>query len=79
MYIHLGENTVVRQDTIVGIFDLDNTSISKHTREFLRQAEFEGQVVNVSYELPRSFVLCIEHGRMKVRHAASARRPASRL
>ena len=66
MYIHLGEDTVVKQEDIVGIFDLDNTSISKHTRFFLRQAEESGKVVNVSYELPRSFVVCCENGNTKV-------------
>ena len=68
MYIHLGEDTVVKQENIVGIFDLDNTSISKHTRFFLRKAEETGKVVNVSYELPRSFVVCCENGTTKVLH-----------
>lgn len=66
MYIHLGEDTVVNDSDIVGIFDLENTSISKHTRTFLRQAEQLGQVINVSYELPRSFVICQERGATKV-------------
>jgi len=58
MYIHLGENTVVRRQDIVGIFDLENTSLSKHTRDFLKRSEQAGRVINVSYELPRSFVVC---------------------
>ena len=58
MYLHLGQETVVRTDDIVGIFDLENTSISKITKEFLTKAERAGRVVNVSYELPKSFVIC---------------------
>ncbi len=58
MYLHLGGDTTVRTDDIVGIFDLDNSTLSGKTREFLFRAEKEGRVVNVSNELPKSFVLC---------------------
>lgn len=47
---------------IVGIFDLDNTTISKHTRFFLAKAQKENRVVNVSMELPKSFIVCSENG-----------------
>lgn len=66
MYLHLGEKTVVRTENIVGIFDLDNSTISKHTREFLKQCEKNGEVVNVSYELPKSFIICVEEEKRKV-------------
>ena len=42
---------------IIGIFDLENASISKRTRDFLAKAEKEGKVVTISYDLPRSFVI----------------------
>ena len=42
---------------IIGIFDLENTSISKRTRDFLNKAEKEGRVITISYDLPRSFVI----------------------
>lgn len=58
MFLHLGQATVISQDDIIGIFDLDNTTVSKRTRDFLSQKEKEGRVVNVSYELPKSFVIC---------------------
>lgn len=58
MYIHLGQETVVKTDEIIGIFDIDTTTVSKHTRNFLTKAEKEKKVINVSYELPKSFVLC---------------------
>lgn len=58
MYLHLGQDTVVRTDQIVGIFDLDNCTISKVTRDYLTQAEKQGRVVNVSMELPKTFVVC---------------------
>ncbi|MGN0518549.1 MAG: extracellular matrix regulator RemB [Acutalibacteraceae bacterium] len=66
MYLHLGQNTIVRKDSIVGIFDLDATTISVKTRNFLRDAEIRGEVENVSYELPKSFIVCVENGKHKV-------------
>ncbi|MGN8896987.1 extracellular matrix regulator RemB [Flavonifractor sp. HCP28S3_F3] len=60
MYLHLGQSVVVPYRDVVGIFDLDNTSSSHLTRAFLERAEKEGRVVNVSDDLPRSFVLCTQ-------------------
>jgi hypothetical protein len=60
MYLHLGQSVVVPYSSIVGLFDLDNTTGSHRTRAFLEQAEREGRVVNVSEDLPKSFVLCQE-------------------
>lgn len=66
MYLHLGEKTVIKTDEIIGIFDLDNTTISKNTRNFLKKAEKNGEVVNVSYELPKSFIVCEENDKKTV-------------
>ena len=57
MYLHLGQSVVVPHKSILGIFDLDNSSWAYKTREFLERAEQEGRVVPVSDDLPRSFVL----------------------
>ena len=66
MYLHLGEKTVIRTETITGIFDLDNTTVSAHTRAFLSEAEKAGKVVTVSYELPKSFIVCKDKTEEKV-------------
>lgn len=64
MYIHLGADIEVRKKTIVAIFDLDNTSISKITNEFFKRASKNNIVVNVSEEdLPRSYILTEEKGK----------------
>ena len=60
MYLHLGQNVMVRSQDIIGIFDLDNTTWSFRTRRFLERAEREGQVIAVGDDLPRSFVLIQE-------------------
>ena len=58
MYLSLGANTVVRDADIIGIFDLDITSQSYRTRQFLRTAEERGEVESATDDLPKSFVLC---------------------
>ncbi len=57
MFLHLGSDVVVNSKDVIAILDLDVTSTSKITREFLRVAEDEGFVVNVSEDLPKSFVI----------------------
>lgn len=67
MYLHLGQEVVVRRRDIIGVFDMDNTTVSPHTRDFLKQAEHHRRVEYVSYDLPKSFVVCAEgKGRDKV-------------
>ncbi len=66
MYIHLGNNVMLPTDEIIGIFDLENSTVSKRTRDFLAKAEKEGRVITVSYDLPRSFVVSEKNGDIKV-------------
>ena len=66
MYLPIGGDMAVRSQSILGIFDLDNTTCSKHTRELLRRTEELGAVVDVSGELPKSFVLVEEFGMQRV-------------
>ena len=58
MYLHLGQSVIVPFREVIGIFDLDNTTSSALTRQTLQVAERNGQVKNVSEDLPKSFVLC---------------------
>ena len=66
MYIPIGSDMSVRDQTIIGIFDLDNTTYSKHTRNFLTQAEQNGEVITVTDDLPKSFLLTSEFGMDRV-------------
>ena len=65
MYLNIGNDMAVRERSIIGIFDLDNTSTSKRTREFLNQAEKEGLIVPCD-DLPKAFVLTREYGMERV-------------
>ena len=61
MYLNIGKDMAVRDKSIIGIFDLENTSTSRRTVEFLNNAEKEGQVVPCD-ELPKSFIVTSEYG-----------------
>ena len=65
MYLSIGNDMAVREKCIIGIFDMDNTSVSKRTRAFLTRAEKEGRVVPCD-DLPKSFVLSVEYGMDRV-------------
>ena len=65
MYLNIGGDFSVKDTTLIGIFDMDNTTVSKKSREFLRQAEKNGEVVS-SDDLPKSYVLTAEYGMQRV-------------
>lgn len=57
MYIHIGSNKSVRKSDIVAIFDLDTSTVSVHTRNYLARAQREGRVKTLGLDLPKSFIL----------------------
>lgn len=63
MYLHLGQDTVVNVKNIVGFFDIENTTVTKNTKEFLNKSTKDGKVINVSQEMPRSFIVFLENNR----------------
>ena len=65
MYLPIGNDMAVREKSLIGIFDMDNTSTSKRTREFLNQAEKDGMVVPCD-DLPKSFILTDEYNMQRV-------------
>ena len=65
MYISIGNDFAVRDSAIIGIFDLDNTTVTARGREFLERAEKEGQIVPWD-DLPKSFILTSEYGMTRV-------------
>ena len=65
MYLPIGNDMAVRDKSVIGIFDLDNTTVTARGREFLSRAEREGQVVPCD-DLPKSYVLTVEYGMERV-------------
>lgn len=64
MYLCIGADAVLRREDIVGIFDLDNTTVSARTRTLLSKMQKEGAVRDASDgELPKSMILYREGDR----------------
>ena len=63
MFLHLGNNYLVNTKDIIGIFDIENTSVSANTKEFLNFAAKNRRVVNCTYEMPKSFIVSMENGK----------------
>ncbi len=61
MYLHLGQDTVVRFADIIGVFDVETASVGKITRHFLANAERQLCVTDISNDLPKSFVVCVDN------------------
>lgn len=66
MYIHLGNDTDVRSSDIIGIFDIENTSVGKITKDYLAAAGKRKAAVYVSYDMPKSFIVTVRDGRERV-------------
>ena len=66
MYLHLGADTVVRGKDVIGVFDMDNTTTAASTRKFLNMAEKEKRLINISEELPKSFIVVGNRNRSDV-------------
>lgn len=66
MYLYLGQDTVIRIKEIVGIFDIENTTQSRATKSYLAAAQKGGRIMEVSSEIPKSFVVCENRGRATV-------------
>ena len=62
MYLNIGGGFVVRRADVVAVFDMDNATWSRITRDALALAEKRGEVINAAEDIPRSFILCEEHG-----------------
>lgn len=66
MYLHIGEDRIVFLHDIVAIMDIEKTTTSNNTREFLRKSEEKGAVITVGTDIPRSFIVTLTDGNQKV-------------
>ena len=57
MFYHIGGDCVVRDRDIIGIFDIDNCSTGQKTREFFTINQRDGNVIDATDDLPKSFVV----------------------
>lgn len=66
MFIHIGNNAVVRREDIIGVFDMDNTTVSRFSREFLANAQKTGRICDICDDLPKSYIVTNYRGTSKV-------------
>ena len=66
MYVHAGNNRIIRTREIIGIFDMDTATMQPATREYLRAAEKDGRMINIKEEIPKSFIITSEKNGDKV-------------
>lgn len=66
MYIRVEEDAVVLDKDIIGIFDMDNTTVSRLGRNFLPNAEKNGMIINQTEDLPKSYVVTSQNKETKV-------------
>lgn len=66
MFLHIGGDIVIPTKDIIAILDIESTTISKDTREFLRVAEEEGFIEAVSYDLPKTFIITESDKKSKI-------------
>ena len=57
MFLFLGGEVTVRSDDIIGIFDIEECSVSRTTAEYLNLCQKKSQIVNISEDMPKSFIV----------------------
>lgn len=66
MFLHVGNHKNIRIRDVIGIFDMDNATLSSVTRKFLSEKQKQLLVEIAAVELPKSFVLFEENGLYKI-------------
>lgn len=66
MYLHVGNNRNIRKSAVIGIFDMDNATVSQITRKYLNSMQKDYLLEAASYDIPKSFILYEEHGESKI-------------
>ena len=66
MFIHIGHDTVVLDKEIIGIFDMDNATLSSVSRRYLSGMQKEDAVESAIVEIPKSFILYKENGKYRI-------------
>ncbi len=57
MFLHAGNSRNILLKKIIGIFDMDTSTVGNDTKEFLKRADKKGNTENITLELPKTFIL----------------------
>ena len=64
-FLHVGHSKSVKSRDIVGIFDMDTSTVSRVTKNFLNTSQKKGEVENTTTEIPKSFIITCKRGERK--------------
>ncbi len=56
-FLHAGNKLSIVSKDIVGIFDMDTSTVSKVTKNFLNKSQSKGEIEIATTEIPKSFIL----------------------
>ena len=71
MYVHAGNNRIIRTRDIIGIFDMDSATMTSATRDFLKKAEKEGRMITVKEDIPKSFIVTSDEDKIYISQISS--------
>ncbi len=57
-YLHLGADVNVLSNELIGIFDIEKTTVKKSVNDYLSRCQKDGRIYYVSLDMPKSFVVC---------------------
>ena len=60
MYLHIGNGESVKEKEVIGIFDLDTSTVSSITKKYISENQKMGLVEYSDSDIPRAFVLVEE-------------------
>ncbi len=66
MFLRISNDYVVPKEDIIGIFDMDNTTVSRQGKGFLPDAERDGALIYSADDLPKSYVVTEHNGKVRV-------------
>lgn len=66
MYVEIGSDAIICSGDIIGIFDIDKTTVFKVNRNYLSNMEKKGKIVTATEKLPKSFIVCDENSKQTV-------------
>ncbi len=58
MFLFLGGECTVKCSDVIGIFDIEECSVSRTTADFLNSCQKKKKIVYVSQDMPKSFIVC---------------------
>lgn len=60
MFLFLGADVVVPENDVIGIFDIEECSVSRMTADYLNSCQKKNKVEYVSFDMPKSFIVCTD-------------------